>query len=223
MDLLRRGRIGLVDTATMRKHVKQTWDAEILPSLVDFITIPSLSPAFDPGYAACAAIEALLASGGRHAHCVLVLETSEESGSPDLPAYLEHLRDRLGDVSLVVCLDSGGYDYNRLCLSTSLRGLASAEVTVAVVPGGLHSGMASGVVPSSFRIMRALLDRLEDTATGRVLLPGMHVDIPADRLADARALVESPPGLIHGAVPVLDGMPLADEDAFEVVLQNTSR
>ena len=110
-----------------------------------------------------------------------LLETGEESGSPDLPAYLEHLADRLGDVSLVVCLDSGAGDYERLWLTTALRGLVQLEVTVHVLDSGQHSGTASGIVPSSFRIMRQLLDRLEDSATGEILVPELNVAIPPNR------------------------------------------
>jgi acetylornithine deacetylase/succinyl-diaminopimelate desuccinylase-like protein len=175
------------------------------------------------GYAATAAIEAVRAAGGRHARCVVVLETCEESGSPDLPAYVEHLTPRLGAVSLVVCLDSGGFDYDRLWLTTSLRGLTSVELTVRVLPAGLHSGMASGVVPSSFRVMRMLLDRLEDATTGRVLLPEMHVDIPGDRLAEARSAVSSAPGVVRGAFPLLDGVTLVSDDEVELMMNNAWR
>jgi acetylornithine deacetylase/succinyl-diaminopimelate desuccinylase-like protein len=175
------------------------------------------------GYAATSAIEAVRAAGGAHARCVLVLETSEESGSPDLPAYLEHLRARLGEVSLVVCLDSGGWDYDRLWLSTSLRGLVSVDATVRVLPSGLHSGMASGVVPSSFRVFRTLLDRLEDSATGRVLLPEMHVEIPADRIAEAKGAVEAAPGVATGAYRLVDGMHLVSADEVELLLNNAWR
>ncbi|HEY4456214.1 MAG TPA: M20/M25/M40 family metallo-hydrolase, partial [Pseudonocardiaceae bacterium] len=112
-------------------------------------------------YAALTAIEAVRAAGGAHARCVVLLETAEESGSPDLPAYLEELRAKLGAVSLAVCLDSGTNDYDRMWLTTSLRGLAQVHVTAKVLEGGQHSGIASGVVPSSFRVLRELLDRLE--------------------------------------------------------------
>src|SRR5205807_2199770 len=141
-------------------------------------------------YASVAAIEALRANGGGHARCVVLLETGEESGSPDLPAYLEHLSDRLGAVSLVVCLDSGAADYDRMWLTTSLRGLVQTTVTCRVLDAGHHSGEASGVVPSSFRVLRMLLDRLEDATTGEVLLPEMHVEIPAERQAEAKAFAE---------------------------------
>ena len=115
----------------------------------------------------------------------MLIEASEESGSPDLPAHVEALADRIGTPELVVCLDCGCLDDERLWLTTSLRGLVNGELTVEVLTAGAHSGQASGVVPSSFRIARQLLDRIEDSATGEVLLPELHVEIPADRVAAA--------------------------------------
>ncbi len=170
------------------------------------------------GYAAIAAIEAVRAAGGSHARCVVLLETGEESGSPDLPAYLEHLGDRLGTVSLVICLDSGGSDYDRMWLTTSLRGLVQVTMTVRVLASGLHSGMASGMVPSSFRIARALLDRVEDSATGEVLIPEMHVEIPAHRLTEVREAVETAPGALWGTVPrVGDLQPMSDDEVEQAL------
>ncbi|WP_447004879.1 M20/M25/M40 family metallo-hydrolase [Saccharothrix isguenensis] len=170
------------------------------------------------GYAAIAAIEGVRQAGGTHSRCVILLETGEESGSPDLPAYLDHLRSRLGDVSLVVCLDSGGNDYERMWLTTSLRGLVQVTMTVRVLEGGLHSGLASGIVPSSFRIARQLLDRLEDSATGEVLLPEMHVDIPEDRVLEVRDAVASAPGVLVGSVPWAAGTQPVASDEVELAL-----
>ncbi len=175
------------------------------------------------GYAATAAIEAVRAAGGSHTRCVVLLETSEESGSPDLPAYLERYADRLGEVSLVVCLDSGGQDYERLWLTTSLRGLVSTTVTVRVLESGQHSGMASGIVPSSFRIMRMLLDRVEDAATGEVLVPEMHGEIPAERLAEIRDLAALAPGAARAVFPLLTGMSAVSDDDVELMLNNSWR
>jgi acetylornithine deacetylase/succinyl-diaminopimelate desuccinylase-like protein len=144
----------------------------------------------DDGYAvfaALAALGALHAQGAPHARCVALIETCEESGSYDLPAYLEHLRPRIGTPSLVVCLDSGCGDYQRLWCTTSLRGNAVGVLRVRVLAEGVHSGDASGVVPSSFRIARALLARLEDERDGRILPPELHVPIPAERVAQAEA------------------------------------
>ncbi|WP_256334701.1 M20/M25/M40 family metallo-hydrolase [Lentzea albidocapillata] len=172
------------------------------------------------GYAAIAAIEAVRAAGGSHARCVVLLETGEESGSPDLPAYLEHLSARLGQVSLVVCLDSGGSDYDRMWLTTSLRGMVQVTMTVRVLDGGLHSGMASGIVPSSFRIARVLLDRLENSETGEILVPEMHVEIPAGRLAEVREAVEAAPGALWGAVPRVGDLQPMSDDEVELALNS---
>ncbi|MCP2261810.1 Acetylornithine deacetylase/Succinyl-diaminopimelate desuccinylase [Streptoalloteichus tenebrarius] len=175
------------------------------------------------GYAAIAAIEALRANGGAHARCVLLLETGEESGSPDLPAYLEHLADRLGRVSLVVCLDSGAGDYERMWLTTSLRGLVQVEVTAHVLDVGQHSGAASGVVPSSFRVLRALLDRVEDPVTGEIKLPEMTVEVPEDRMAELRATVDVTRGVLPRMFPLAQGVrPVADDD-LELALNRTWR
>jgi acetylornithine deacetylase/succinyl-diaminopimelate desuccinylase-like protein len=138
-------------------------------------------------YAAVSAIEALKAQGMPHPRVVGLIETSEESGSPDLPAYLDALRERLGQVALVVCLDSGAGNYDQLWLTTSLRGNVTGTLKVEVLTEGIHSGDASGLVPSSFRILRQVLDRLEDSATGRLLPEAFHCAIPGARLEQARA------------------------------------
>lgn len=164
----------------------------------------------DDGYAAfasLAAIQAVRAEGASHARCVLVVEASEESGSPDLPAHVEALAGRLGSPSLVVCLDSGCATFDRLWATTSLRGLTGVTVTVRVLEEGVHSGAAGGLVPSSFRVLRQLLDRIEDPATGQLLLPELHVDIPPDRVAELTATAEQLGGpgasfpLVPGLIP----------------------
>jgi acetylornithine deacetylase/succinyl-diaminopimelate desuccinylase-like protein len=144
----------------------------------------------DDGYStfsAVAAVEAVRVAGGAHRRCVVLIEASEESGSPDLPAHLEALGDRLGVPSLVVALDSWCGDYDRLWTTTSLRGLVDLGLEVEVLTEGVHSGSAGGVVPSSFRVLRQLLDRIEDAASGELLLPQLHVDIPDERLRQIAA------------------------------------
>jgi len=175
------------------------------------------------GYAAAAALQAVRSHGGEHARAVVLLETGEESGSPDLPAYLEHLSDWLGDVSFVVCLDSGGNDYQRLWLTSSLRGLAHVRVTARVLDTAQHSGLASGAVPSSFRVLRALLERIEDSATGEILLPEFTVDIPANRLDEAQRAVAAAPGAVRAAFPLADGVRPMSDDEVELLLNVTWR
>lgn len=137
-------------------------------------------------YASIAAVQALKAQNVPHPRIVGLIETCEESGSYDLLPYVDALRKRLGDVALVVCLDSGAGNYDQLWLTTSLRGMGGGVLKVEVLDEGVHSGDASGVVPSSFRIMRHVLDRLEDSATGCLLPQSFHCAIPGDRLAQAK-------------------------------------
>jgi acetylornithine deacetylase/succinyl-diaminopimelate desuccinylase-like protein len=138
-------------------------------------------------YAAITAIEALDQQGIGRPRCVGLIETCEESGSGDLPVYLDLLRERMGQVGLVVCLDSGAGNYDQLWLTTSLRGMVSGVLKVEVLSEGIHSGDASGVVPSSFRVLRQLLDRLEDSRTGQLLPESFHCAVPDQRLEQARA------------------------------------
>ena len=137
-------------------------------------------------YAALAAIHAIDAQGSPRPRCVGLIETCEESGSPDLPDYLEALKARFGDVQLVCGLDSGCGNYEQLWLTTSLRGLAGGTLTVEILEEGVHSGMASGIVPSSFRIARKLLNRIDDVDTGTVLIPELSTTIPPERIAQAK-------------------------------------
>jgi len=162
----------------------------------------------DDGYAAFAsltAINALRTQGVPHARCVVVIEACEESGSYDLPAYIEHLLPRIGDVDLVVCLDSGAGDYNRLWSTTSLRGMVGGTLRVDILTEGVHSGGASGVVPSSFRIARILLDRLENPVTGETRLPLLKVAVPEARQQQAEVAAAA----LGGGLPPFPLVPTA--------------
>ena len=180
----------------------------------------------DDGYAifgSLAAIQALQDQGAPHARCVILIEACEESGSYDLPAYVDHLADRIGQPSLVVCLDSGCGNYDQLWCTTSLRGLAGGNLTVKVLEEGVHSGDASGIVPSSFRLLRQLLSRIEDEASGRILLEGLQVDVPADRLAQARKVADVLGDAVFDKFPFLPGMTPMTDDLTELVLNRTWR
>ena len=179
----------------------------------------------DDGYAAFSAltaIEALQAQGVAHNRCVVLIEASEESGSPDLPAYVEKLADRIRP-GLVVCLDSGCGDYDHLWATTSLRGVTSGNLTVEVLGEGVHSGAASGIVPSSFRILRQLLGRLEDERTGEILVRECHVEIPPARVAEARAVAAVLGDEITKRWPFVPGMRPVTTDPVEALLNNTWR
>ena len=180
----------------------------------------------DDGYAAFAsltAIEGLVRQGVPFARCVVLIEACEESGSYDLPYYIDHLAPRLGSPSLVVCLDSGAGDYQRLWHTTSLRGMVIGKLTVEMLREGVHSGDASGIVPDTFRIARSLVSRLEDAADGSILPPELHVEIPADRVAEARITAEALGAGVTGKYPFLEGTRAVEGEGHELVLNRTWR
>ncbi len=180
----------------------------------------------DDGYstfASLCALKVLEDQGVPHARCVVVIEGSEESGSSDLPAYIDHLSGRIGQPSLVVCLDSGAGNYDQLWCTTSLRGMVLGNLHVEVIREGVHSGEASGIVPSSFRIARQLLSRLEDEKTGRIKPEWLHCEIPAQRIEQAEAMAEALGTSVFDHFPWHEGAgPVAHEPA-ELLLNQTWR
>ncbi|HQR10897.1 MAG TPA: M20 family metallopeptidase [Casimicrobiaceae bacterium] len=180
----------------------------------------------DDGYAifaSLAALGALQAQGIAHPHCVGMIETCEESGSYDLPAYLAALAPRMGNVDFVVGLDSGCGDFERLWATTSLRGMAAGTLTVEVLTEGVHSGDASGIVPSSFRIARRILDRLEDSATGKLLPKEFHAPIPPERAAQAKAAAAILGDMTIRKYPFVGNTQAMASDHVEALLNRTWR
>lgn len=180
----------------------------------------------DDGYstfAALTAIEAARHNGTPHARCLVLIEASEESGSPDLPFYLDLLADRMGDVSLVIGLDSGCNSYDRLWVTSSMRGIAAGVLVVDILEEGVHSGAASGIVPSTFRIMRMLLDRIEDSATGVVRLPELHGDIPPWARKQAEETAAAVGDRVGARFPFVEGARPMDDDPVELALNGTWR
>jgi acetylornithine deacetylase/succinyl-diaminopimelate desuccinylase-like protein len=178
----------------------------------------------DDGYAtfaAFAAFEALASIRAAHGRLVLLVESSEESGSPDLEAYLDALASRIGRPSLVVCLDSGCVTYDRLWVTTSLRGNLVSTVRVDVLEEGVHSGAAGGIVPSSFRLLRQLLGRLEDAGTGEILLPELRVEVPEHRAQEIAEVAEEFGDAAAGTFPTVPGLQLTGADAADRVTRGT--
>ncbi|HEY8009780.1 MAG TPA: M20 family metallopeptidase [Rudaea sp.] len=180
----------------------------------------------DDGYAifgSLAAILALKQQNVAHSRCVVMIEACEESGSYDLPYYVDHLAARIGRPSLIVCLDSGCGNYEQMWLTTSLRGMTGGNLTVRVLDEGVHSGDASGVVASSFRILRQLLSRLEDQDTGKIVPPQFHAEIPAQRLEQAQRSAKVLDEEIFSKFPFVEGMHPVSSDLGELVLNRTWR
>ncbi|MEO8669809.1 MAG: M20 family metallopeptidase [Tahibacter sp.] len=180
----------------------------------------------DDGYAIFGSLTAIMALQKQsipHARCVIMIEACEESGSYDLPYYVDHLAERIGRPSLVVCLDSGCGNYDQLWLTTSLRGLTGGNLTVKVLDEGVHSGDASGVVASSFRVLRQLLSRLEDQVSGKILPEALHVEIPVQRIEQAKRSADVLDDAVYSKFPFVDGMRPMDEALSELVLNRTWR
>ncbi len=180
----------------------------------------------DDGYAAfasLAAIHALARQGIPHARCVIVIEACEESGSYDLPFYIDALAPRIGSTDLVICLDSGCGNYDQLWCTTSLRGMAAGDLSVEVLTEGVHSGDAGGIVPSTFRLLRQLLSRLEDETSGRILDPRFHVEIPDQRRVQAGNAAQVLGDNVYARFPFLQGTGPAPDHGAEMVLNRTWR
>lgn len=307
-----------METQKIRDFVDSTWDKSILPSLKKYITIPNVSPAFDPdwqknghmdkavdlishwirsreipglkldvvrlegrtpllfmevpgdreetvllyghldkqppmegwveglgpwtpvvredklygrggaddGYAAFTAITAIHALKQQaipHARCVILIEACEESGSGDLPHYIEMLEERIGSPSLIICLDSGCGNYDQLWVTTSLRGLIGGTLTVSILSEGVHSGDGTGVVPSSFRILRKILSRLENQDTGEIIPGVFSASIPEQRIEQTGKTAEILGSSIYDKFPFVGDMKPVTLDGRELLLNRTWR
>ncbi len=180
----------------------------------------------DDGYASFASLAALRLVQEQnlpHARCVVLIEACEESGSTDLPAYITHLAPRIGKPSLVVCLDSGCGNYEQLWMTTSLRGMVSGNLRVEILNEGVHSGDASGIVPESFRILRQLLSRIDDEQTGKVKLDALQVQIPNERLKQARLTAEVLGDEVWNKFPFVQGARPVVSDKVEMILNRSWR
>ncbi|MBW4078850.1 MAG: M20/M25/M40 family metallo-hydrolase [Acidobacteria bacterium] len=178
----------------------------------------------DDGYSlfsALLAVEAMERHGIAHSRCVILIEASEESGSSDLDVYLDLLTEHLGQVELMICLDSGALTYDRLWVTNSLRGIVNIEVQVKVLEQPQHSGSVSGVVPSSFRILRQLLERVEDSSTGTILVEALHCPIPDEHRVAAHSIAQEFGDIIAHELPTLEGVTLMGDSAEERILRRT--
>jgi acetylornithine deacetylase/succinyl-diaminopimelate desuccinylase-like protein len=182
--------------------------------------------AADDGYAVFSSLTAITALKAQHVRlprCVVLIEACEESGSDDLPAHLAALGDSLGEPSLVVCLDAECGNYDQLWCTTSLRGNLVGTLTVRVLTEGVHSGMATGIAPTPFRILEQLLARLENPVTGDLLLDELHVSLPRDRRAQAVAAAQVLGGEVASRLPWAAGAQPVSNDPTDLIINNTWR
>lgn len=182
--------------------------------------------AADDGYAAyasLAAINALQAQGLPHARCVLIIEACEESGSYDLPYYIDALKEKIGKPSFIICLDSGAGNYEQLWMTTSLRGNIVGELSVELITEGVHSGNASGIVADSFRIAKQLISRIEDENSGDIKLDALYCTIPEERVDQAAACAEALGKAVYNGFPFHPGVMPITQDKQQLILNRTWR
>jgi acetylornithine deacetylase/succinyl-diaminopimelate desuccinylase-like protein len=180
----------------------------------------------DDGYAlpsAALLIKTLQDMNVPHGRIVIIGETEEESGSPNLIYLINQFKEKIGDPDLIICLDSGAGDYEHMWMTTSLRGVVAADLTVSVINNGMHSGLASGIVPSSFRIIRQLLDRLEDSRSGEILLKELFAEITPDMYEKAAACARVLGRTIIEEVEWLEGVEPMTQDLVQAILNRTLR
>jgi acetylornithine deacetylase/succinyl-diaminopimelate desuccinylase-like protein len=180
----------------------------------------------DDGYAAFAsltAIKALQEQNIPHARCVILIEACEESGSYDLPFYIDALADRIRHPDLVICLDSGCGNYDQLWMTTSLRGLIGGVLRIDILRQGIHSGYGSGIVPSCFTVLRQLLGRVEDEKNGKVQLADLQVEIPEGRQQQAEQAAEILKETLYQSYPFVEGVTTATDNNAQLILNRTWR
>ncbi|MDO8664445.1 MAG: M20/M25/M40 family metallo-hydrolase [Candidatus Liptonbacteria bacterium] len=180
----------------------------------------------DDGYSIFTALTALRLLGETgipRARCVIMIEACEESGSPDLPAYVEALAGKIGEPDLMIGLDSECGDYDRLWATTSLRGCISASLRVEILTEGVHSGKASGIVPSTFRILRQLLSRIEDEETGEILLRSLQVFVPLDRWEEIKNTASVLGNKVYESFPFVTGANQVAGGNTDLIIKNTWR
>jgi len=166
-------------------------------------------------------IKALQVQGLPHARIVILIEASEESGSVHLEDYITYLEKSIATQDLIICLDSGAGNYEQFWTTTTLRGLISGDLTVKVLFEGSHSGKASGIVPSSFRILRIILDRIEDVQTGEIKVKELHVEVPAKRLEEIQSSAASLGKSVHEEFSFVPGGKPVNSDPAVLVLNRT--
>ncbi|QMT60771.1 M20 family metallopeptidase [Legionella sp. PC997] len=182
--------------------------------------------AADDGYAAYASLTAICAlqnQGLPIPRCVLIIEACEESGSNDLPYYIEQLNDRIGKPKLVICLDSGAGNYEQLWMTTSLRGNLVGELSVELIHEGVHSGAASGIVADSFRVARQLISRIEDEISGEIKLSELYCDIPEERIKQADQCAQVLGDSVYAEFPLHEGVEPLTKNKAQLILNRTWR
>ena len=128
-------------------------------------------------------------AGGRPCPVTVLIEGEEEVGSPNLEPFLAEHRNRLlADICIIS--DTGMWDIDTPAITTSLRGMVYAELTLHAAERDLHSGLFGGTALNPINALTRILGALHDD-TGRIQLPGFYdgiAEASPERLAEWNAL-----------------------------------
>eukprot|EP01134_Creolimax_fragrantissima_P007648 CFRG7648T1 len=179
----------------------------------------------DDGYSVLAAllsIQAAREQGVPLPRICILLETEEESGSENLLYLMEQaqVKEALGKPDICICLDSETADYDKIWVTSSLRGLAACNLKIEVMESGQHSGLAGGIVPETFTIARQLLDRLEDSTTG-VVVDEFNSQPDDKKRNEAKEVAEYHGSSLFTNFKLLEGVSaMSEHDLAQMYLQN---
>ena len=179
----------------------------------------------DDGYATFASIlliKALQQFNIPHPKFIMFIEADEETDSADLPYYFKKFEDRIGEPEIIACLDSGCGNYEQLWMTNSLRGVMNVNLRVDVIEQGKHSGDVGGMVPSSFRILRSLLERFENANTGDIA-DFFKVSIPPIRYQELHQVSQVLGEHYHEECKFVEGTQPVCNSTFENFLNRTWR
>jgi len=166
-------------------------------------------------------VKAAQEQGVKWPRVALVLESEEESGSPSLIPLLKEAKDFIGEPDFCFCMDSGAFDYNSLWLTSSLRGITIVDLTVECAKGGYHSGEVGGIVPETFRVVRELLNRVDNSTTGECA-PEFNIPCPEWKRKEAEDMAKLTGETMYTKYNVEDGVKYVSQDNLvEMYLGNT--
>lgn len=111
--------------------------------------------------------------GGIPARITVLIEGEEEVGSVNLDPFLTANKQELAVADVALISDTGMWDVNTPAVSTRLRGMTYAEVTLKAANRDLHSGIYGGSALNPINALTRILGDLHDE-NGRIQLPGFY-------------------------------------------------
>src|SRR5262245_56954925 len=116
-----------------------------------------------------------MADGGLPVNVKFIIESDEEYDGEAVAEVLPKHAERLG-CDVIVVSDSSFPDLDHPAITTSLRGITTAEITIKGPAVDKHSGEWGGMLYEPIDVLRWVIQNLKDFKSGRVLVPGFYDD-----------------------------------------------